>query len=60
MSELGLGGIKLKNTTKKVSYSLDIKVVEDFDKLAKARGYNKSRTINNLIKSFLKSENSLV
>ena len=51
---------KKKTTTKKTSYSLDIEIVEAFDKLAKSKGYNKSRTVNNLIKNFLESESSLV
>jgi len=56
----GLAEKKRKTTTRKASYSLDKEVVDAFDKLAKSKGYNKSRTVNNLIKNFLENEASLV
>jgi len=51
---------KKKTTTKKVSYSLDINVSNEFNKVAKAKGYNKSRTVNNLIKNFLENEANII
>ena len=51
--------VKKKNNTKKVSYSLDIDVLEKFNKIAETKGYNKSKTVNNLIRAFIEQENSL-
>ena len=53
-------GVKREPKTKKVAYSIDIEVLEQFNNLAKAKNYNKSQTINNLIKVFIEKESSLV
>jgi len=52
---LELKGIE-KAKTKKANYTLDAEVLNEFNKLAKTKRYNKSKTINNLIKLFLEKE----
>lgn len=47
-------------TGKKVSYTIDSDVVDEFNKLAKNRGYNKQKTVENLLKVFIKSETTKV
>jgi metal-responsive CopG/Arc/MetJ family transcriptional regulator len=57
MSELNVGakrGIK-----KKMSISIEVDVLEEFNKLSKLNKYNKSQTISNLIKAFIENEKSL-
>ena len=49
-----------KGEKKKISISIDIDVLEEFNKLAKANRYNKSQTITNLIKAFVEREKSLI
>jgi len=59
MSENNIAVQKTKKT-KKVSYSIQTEVLDEFNKIAKAKDYNKSQTINNLIKMFNEKENSLL
>ncbi len=54
-SDINVAVTKLQKT-KKVSYSLETDVVEQFNKIAKNKNYNKSQTVNNLIKLFIKKE----
>lgn len=46
-------------TGKKVSYTIDTDILNEFNKIAKAKGYNKQRTIENLMKIFIESETTL-
>ncbi|MFK7780217.1 MAG: hypothetical protein QM490_03630 [Candidatus Gracilibacteria bacterium] len=50
----------IKNSKKKVSFNIDIEIVEAFNKLAKIKKYNKSQTVGNLLKSFIEQEISLI
>jgi len=50
----------IKNSKKKVSFNIDVEIVESFNKLAKVKKYNKSQTVGNLLKSFIESELSLI
>ena len=45
---------------KKVSYTLDEEVAVQFNKLAENRSWNKSMTVNNLIKMLIENELSLI
>jgi len=45
----------IKNDKTKVSYTVDKKIVEEFNKIADSQNLNKSRTVNNLIKIFIES-----
>ena len=45
-----------KSKTKRVSYSIDSKVLEDFGKISKAKNYNKSKIIENFLKKFVEAE----
>ena len=58
MNNLNVGakiGVK-KGLKKKISISIDIAVLDDFNKIANANKYNKSQTINNLVKVFVENE----
>lgn len=57
MSELNVAAIK--GLKKKISVSLDADVLDEFNKLAKTNRYNKSQTINNLIKVFVENEKKI-
>ena len=48
-------GVK-KGLKKKMSITIDADTLEEFNAIAKANRYNKSLTITNLIKMFIKSE----
>jgi len=50
----------IKNSKKKVSFNIDIEIVEAFNELAKIKKYNKSQTVGNLLKSFVEQEISLI
>ena len=54
MSELNVA-VK-KGVKRKISVSIDVDVLDDFNKIAKANKYNKSQTITNLIKVFVKNQ----
>jgi hypothetical protein len=56
---LEIKGIE-KQKSKKANYTLDADVLDKFNKLAKQKKYNKSKTVNNLIKIFIEKEMSLV
>lgn len=58
MSELNVGA--KKGLKKKMSISIEVDVLEEFNKLAKLNKYNKSQTVSNLIKAFIKNEKSLI
>ena len=45
-----------KNEKKKVTYTLDSDILSQFNQIAKTKKYNKSQTINNLIKLFINTE----
>ena len=61
MDENFLDDIKQsKSKTKRASYSIDTKVLEDFGKISKAKNYNKSKIVENFLKKFVESELSLV
>lgn len=46
--------------TIKASYTLDPKTVQDFNELAKIKHYNKSQTVNNLLRLFIEEELKLL
>jgi len=46
-------------TGKKVSYTINTDVLDEFNRIAKIKGYNKQRTIENLMKMFIESETTL-
>ena len=58
MSELDVGA--KKGLKKKISISIDIDILEEFNELAKKMKYNKSQTITNLIKVFVQNEKNLI
>ena len=58
MSELNVGA--KKGLKKKISISIDIDILEEFNKIAKANKYNKSQTVSNLIKAFVENEKNLI
>lgn len=61
MDEKFLDDIKQSKTrTKRASYSIDTKVLEDFGKISKVKKYNKSKIIENFLKKFIEAEISLV
>jgi len=61
MDENFLDDIKQsKSKTKRASYSIDTKVLEDFGKISKAKNYNKSKIVENFLKKFVEAELSLV
>lgn len=49
-------GIQKKS---KASYSIDLDVLNEFDKLCTAKKYKKSQVVENLIKMFIEQEKSL-
>ena len=49
-------GIQKKS---KASYSIDLSVLSEFDKLCTAKEYKKSQVVENLIKMFIEQEKSL-
>lgn len=58
MSELNVGA--KRGLKKKMSISIEVDVLEEFNRLSKLNKYNKSQTVSNLIKAFIKNENSLI
>jgi metal-responsive CopG/Arc/MetJ family transcriptional regulator len=50
----------IKGEKKKISINIDIDVLKAFNKIAKAKKYNKSQTITNLIRVFVENEKSLI
>ena len=52
--------LSTKPNKKKVSYSLESDIVETFNKVARAKNYNKSQIVENLLKSFLEREQKLI
>ena len=55
MSNLNKVGVT-KYNKKKMSITIDIDLLNEFNKIAKQKKYNKSQTISNLIKVFLENE----
>lgn len=49
-------GIQKKS---KASYSIDVNVLNEFDKLCTAKKYKKSQIVENLVKMFIEQEKSL-
>jgi len=45
-----------KKLKQKISISIDSEIWDEFNKIAKAKKYNKSRTITNLINVFIENE----
>ena len=43
----------MENKTKKASYSIDEKVLKEFNELARKKAYNKSQLITRLMKHFM-------
>jgi metal-responsive CopG/Arc/MetJ family transcriptional regulator len=58
VSELNVGA--KKGLKKKMSISIEVDVLEEFNKLSKLNKYNKSQTVSNLIKAFIENEKSLI
>jgi len=46
----------MEEKTKKASYSINEKVLKDFNELAKSKGYNKSQLITIMMKDFIEKE----
>lgn len=60
MSENKNLAVSKRKNTKKVSYSIENDVLDAFNKISDSKSYNKSQTVNNLLKMFIEQENSLI
>jgi len=61
MSEDFFEDIKKPRITKvRTSFNVDYEVLNEFNKIAKSKNYNKSQIINNFLKKFLGQEKSLL
>lgn len=49
-----------KRGFKRVSYSVNSDIINDFNKIAKSKKYNKSKIIENFLRKFVEQEMSLV
>ena len=49
-----------KKGFKRVSYSVNSEVIDNFNKIAKNKKYNKSKIIENFLRKFVEQEMSLV
>jgi len=49
-----------KYNKKKMSFTIDVELFDEFNKIAKAKKYNKSQTISNLIRVFIENEKKLI
>jgi len=47
---------KVKPKIRRVSYSIDETVLDEFGKIANERGYNRSKIIENFLKKFIEAE----
>ena len=59
MSDIDLQNIK-KIKKKKVSYSIRENLIEEFNHIANAKGYNKSSVVEEMLKIFIEKEKSLI
>ena len=58
MNDLKVGATKLLK--KKISISIDVDVLDEFNKIASLNKYNKSKTITNLIRIFVENEKKIM
>jgi metal-responsive CopG/Arc/MetJ family transcriptional regulator len=49
-----------KSKVKRTGYSIDENVLIEFNKIAKAKKYNKSKIIENILIKFIEQEKSLI
>lgn len=49
-----------RSKAKRVGFSINEKTLESFNKVCKAKNYNKSRLIENFMKKFIEQELSLI
>ena len=51
---------RLPKKTKRVSYSINEEVVNEFNKISEHKKYNKSKIVENFLREFIKMEKSLI